>query len=101
MFWVELRIVAKTYLDHRQQMHDLLSQDRKDVPRPSERQAAMEALVHTHGVRIDALNAARDHFGRERFDRFMYHAIARTMAFSGSASPGARIEKEREARGCR
>lgn len=101
-FWSDLAFEAQPYTERRRHMGELRSEDRVNRPRSPERQVAIEALIPVLcRSRLDALEAVRNHFGRERFDRFLYTTVAGRMSATGSGAPEDRVQFEYEAGGCR
>jgi len=89
-FWRELETVAAPYLTLLKR-NAALHVKMQTAPRP-ERAAIAEEIESSHiplcRSRAEALAAARAHFGRETFDRFLYTVVAPQVT-TGSVVPSA------------
>jgi hypothetical protein len=103
-FWAALETAAspyltlkrRAYLDHERDV--AAAKKRGDTHTPSMR-GNDESLCR---ARIDGLNAARQHFGRETFDKFLYNVVAPNKMFATSSNyPDPAELLRREAGGCR
>lgn len=101
-FWDRLEILSTIFIADRREVWDAVAA----VGRLSgaERKRAEEALALKHidicRSRADALTAARNEFGQERFDRFLYEVIAVNMFTVADRLPDpARLRQLAE--GCR
>jgi len=92
-FWERLRNVSAIYIADANRAHDL--PERNDFDREFNRNYAL--LCRS---RVDALTKARQEFGAERFDRFLYEAIARNMFNTSFGPEDAHALRQMEA-GCR
>lgn len=88
-FWERLYETGRPYFDAeaRHLQLQLQDQDEKD---PAERQrlSTEESMVSNSlcPLRVEALRAAREVFGREAFDRFLYEVVAPVARIRGSSS---------------
>jgi hypothetical protein len=103
-FWAALETAAspyvalkrRAYLDH---IRDTAAAKKSGSPWTPSDHSDDPSLCR---ARIDGLNAARQHFGRETFDKFLYNVVApNKMLATSSNYPDPAELLRREAGGCR
>jgi hypothetical protein len=101
-FWERLHSLSTIYIADLGDLTDAGAGIRKLTGRGRERAEARLAArqVDLCRSRVDALDAARREFGRERFDRFLYEVIAVNMFYGADRLPYAELLQQAE-RGCR
>jgi hypothetical protein len=101
-FWEQLESISSTFTADSQSVKDLLEGDRQrhasDQVNPQAALAAGHASVCRS--RAAALTAARQTFGPERFDRFLYEVIATNMFMASDRLVPAEVLRSGED-GCR
>jgi hypothetical protein len=101
-FWLRLESLSAAFIADRRAELDLL----RTISRMTDqnRRRAEQALALKQRdvcrSRADALAAARDAFGRERFDRFLYEVMATKMFLSADKIPEPQLLRGLE-EGCR
>jgi hypothetical protein len=101
-FWQRLEAISAIHVADLWAMDDLSTAVRE--ARGAARKRAEDALALKHDdicrSRADALAAARQEFGRERFDRFLYESIAVNMFHVSDRLPQPELLRKIEG-GCR
>lgn len=102
-FWERLRVISAVYVADENALTDALARVRRESG--ARRQRAEQTLAITRDQvcrsRADALAEARRVFGRERFDRFLYEAVAPGMFSTAFKTlPKAELLRKTE-EGCR
>jgi len=98
-FWSRLETITTIYVADERALRDLHESRDKQNPAQYERMRNLKYKDECR-TRADALAAARQAFGRERFDRFLYEVIAVSMFTATDLLPdGARLRDAEE--GCR
>jgi hypothetical protein len=102
-FWDRLRNLSSVYLSDAFRVHDL-SLQKPAKAESREREEFDREVNRTYGLlcrsRIEALARARQEFGAERFDRFLYGAVARNMFRTSFGPENPDVLRQLE-RGCR
>ena len=101
-FWKRLQSMSAIYVLDMASVHDIGAGMQHQVGRRRERAEETLALKNADVCRsrADALKSARNEFGRERFDRFLYEVIAHNMFYIADRLPDATILRAAEG-GCR
>jgi hypothetical protein len=98
-FWRQLDGAAGNYnAAFREALDEQKAARSRGEPRSAERTASLDLEICRS--REDALNAMRDHFGRESFDKFLYTSMARGYVSWSNAKRDAATLRRVEA-GCR
>lgn len=101
-FWERLRSITAIYVADTNVLQDLGVDTRQaNIPRRHRAESALE-LKQKDLCRssADAFAAARDQFGREKLDRFLYEVIAVHMFYAADRLPDPKLLR-RVAEGCR
>ncbi len=100
-FWEQLESISSTFTAESQSVRDLLAAVQQRHNDQVDPQAAL-AAGHTAVCRsrAAALAAARETFGRERFDRFLYEVVAANMFMTSDRLVSAEVLRSGED-GCR
>jgi len=87
-FWVAIEEAGTSFIPVARKSRTLLALAATAAPaeRPEHERDVQALRIPYCSARVEALRLARAHFGRERFDRFLYTVIAPTMTVSGSVS---------------
>lgn len=100
-FWDRLKTITASYVAETHAVHELLRTEH-ELPeadrRPDLLSARHDAVCRT---RADALERARQEFGRERLDRFLYEVMAVNMFSTAFVTPADPAVLRRVEEGCR